>query len=995
MIDKCNDTLDLFHDNGEAEPRISSVLPVEIEQPAEQNARARVNSADMANNQGIAGKDEFCEQYEQAKAYALQCARNAIKLGYEHRHLFCYTDAHGQPIYFKTRHEHPTFYNLSPEEQERIARAVVANKHKWIKSISLKANGTGWQTKEPDFKLVYPGGQGKKPLYRLHELVAANSVDPVYIFEGEQKADLAASLGLVATTCGGSNSISATHLKPLAGRSVVIWPDNDEAGIKARDELTAALQAIGCTVLWIDIDALGLPEKGDIVDWVQQRTNNSQTTTKADIEALSLIKCQVISGSADSRKILSNTSGNIPKGHLCEPLYSGGNDARFEVLPNGIFYIAKDQHDNERAHFICSPVLVIAKTRDTHGNAWGRLLQWHDDERRSHQWAMPMQLLQGDGSEVRRELADQGVTISPERKSRDLLTTYLNGYPSDTFALCVDRLGWHGLRYVMPQHTYGEQQGQLTVFQQSSVMVASFYPLGSLADWQQQISQPCANHSRLVFALACAFAGQLLEPLNEQGGGFHIRGDSSSGKSTALKLAGSVWGDPEQVIRQWRATSNALEGIAALHNDNFLGLDEIGQCNAKDIGDTVYMLSNGQGKARMQRTGITRPVSQWRVMFLSNGEESLAAIMQQTGKRTNAGQEIRLADIPADAGHGLGIFDPLSTDQPPAAYAEQLKQASASSHGTAGIAWLEYLTSNKAAVTEQAQVYIQQFMQDYASSKNGQVQRVARRFAIVAAAGELATLAGITAWQQGRAIEAIGQCFNAWLNGFGDGANLESRNILAEVKAFFEAHGSSRFENMQPPVMNDGSDMLQRIINRVGYYRQDDNSRAYLVYPEQFKSEICQGRDPRQVAKVLNAAGWLDCDTGKNTKAVRLPDIPKTVRMYAFNSAMWQWESEASTDTPKNEGNKGNRGNKPENKGVEPVTYNKSEKVTEVTKQVTAPTGNSSPSTATPHVTPVTQSNLEQVTDTNPSKIGLVTPVTSVTPEKQSNQTDSSRRAVL
>ncbi|WP_166739025.1 DUF927 domain-containing protein [Alkanindiges illinoisensis] len=940
----------------------------------QQNVRARANHADSTLLQ------------DQAKAYALKYASSVIKLGYVFKYLFCYTDVNGKPVYFKARYEHANFDNLPADEQEQIASKARANRHKWIRALSFNCHTRQWRLKEPDYTAAYPAGNGKKPLYRLVDMVQADTAQSVYIFEGEQKADYAASLGLVATTCGSSGSITTTHLEPLAGRSVVIWPDNDEAGIKARDEIAAALQAVGCSVLSIDIDALGLPEKGDIVDWVQQRTNNSQTTTKADIEALSLIKCQVISGSADSRKILSNTSGNIPKGHLCEPLYSGGNDARFEILPHGIFYIAKDQHDNERAHFICSPVLVIAKTRDTHGNAWGRLLQWHDDERRLHQWAMPMQLLQGDGSEVRRELADQGVTISPERKSRDLLTTYLNGYPSDTFALCVDRLGWHGLRYVMPQHTYGEQQGQLTVFQQNSVMAASFYPLGSLADWQQQISQPCGNHSRLVFALACAFAGQLLEPLNEQGGGFHIRGDSSSGKSTALKLAGSVWGDPEQVIRQWRATSNALEGIAALHNDNFLGLDEIGQCNAKDIGDTVYMLSNGQGKARMQRTGITRPVSQWRVMFLSNGEESLAAIMQQTGKRTNAGQEIRLADIPADAGHGLGIFDPLSTDQPPAAYAEQLKQASASNHGTAGIAWLEYLTSNKAAVTEQAQVYIQQFMQDYASSKNGQVQRVARRFAIVAAAGELATLAGITAWQQGRAIEAIGQCFNAWLNGFGDGANLESRNILAEVKAFFEAHGSSRFENMQPPVMNDGSDMLQRIINRVGYYRQDDNSRAYLVYPEQFKSEICKGRDDKQVIKILKAAGWLILgDGGRNQKKETLPDGSRP-RMYVFNNRMWEWDNEASAELSKSSGTGGTSGTDQQPQGLQPVP---------VQKAVVGQSGTGEISLVMSQSVPAVKTAVGQHKSLDNKGLSQVSQLSHCNNDELNSQIKNSRRAVL
>lgn len=984
MIDKCNNTLDLFHDNGEAEPQISSqqvnsLLPVEIEQPAQpdaQNARARVNSADMANNQGMADDGQFSEQYEKARAYASQISRKVISEGYKPIALHCYTNETGLPLYFKTRLKHPD------------------TGHKWIRAMSFKPDGTGWQTKEPDFKAVYPDGHGKKPLYRLHELVAANSVDPVYLFEGEQKADLAASLGLFATTCGGSSSIATTHLTPLAGRNVVIWPDHDEAGIKARDELTAALQAIGCTVSQIDLAPLYLPEKGDIVDWVQQRTDKGQTTTKADIEALAQIKCQVLSGS-NNEPLEAKPLNLIPKGHLCEPMAYGGNDGRFEILPNGIFYIAKDQHNNERSHFISSPILVIAKTRDSTGNAWGRLLQWHDDERRLHQWAMPMNLLKGDGSDIRGELFDQGVMISPEKKSRDLLSVYLGSYPIDTFALCVDRLGWHGLRYVMPQQTYGQQDGQLTVFQQTSVMAASFYAQGSLADWQQQISQPCANHNRLVFALACAFAGQLLEPLNEQSGGFHIRGNSSSGKSTALKIAGSVWGNSEQVIRQWRATSNALEGIAAMHNDGFLGLDEISQCDPKDVGNTIYMLSNGQGKARMQRTGATKPVTQWRVLFLSNGEKSLDSIMGQIGKRTNAGQEIRLADIPADAGHGLGIFDPLPDGQRPADYAEQLQQVTANYYGSAGIAWLEYLTNDKQAATEQAKLLIQQFMQHYATGKSGQVQRVAKRFALVAAAGELATQAGITGWPQGRAIEAVGQCFNNWLDGFGDGANLESRNILAEVKAFFEAHGSSRFENMQPPLLNNGDEMPQRITNRVGYFKQEGNSRTYLVYPEQFKNEICAGRDARQVAKVLKEAGWLECDTGKNTKTARLPDSQTATRVYAFNGKMWQWESEVSIDTPENEGNKGNTGNSLANKGFEPVAPCETEKATHATKQATLEKGNTTKNPVSPNVAPVAHSDLERATAANPSKISHVAHVAHVTPEKQSNQTESNRRAVL
>lgn len=75
--------------------------------------------------------------------------------------------------------------------------------------------------------------------------------------------------------------------------------------------------------------------------------------------------------------------------------------------------------------------------------------------------------------------------------------------------------------------------------------------------------------SRLGFALSCSFAGPLLKLAGLEGGCFAFEGGSSSGKTTALKVAASVWGG-EAHVRAWRTTDNGLEGLAALHNDNVL-----------------------------------------------------------------------------------------------------------------------------------------------------------------------------------------------------------------------------------------------------------------------------------------------------------------------------------------------------------------------------------------------------------------------------------------
>lgn len=941
---------------------------------AEPNARAYANTAEKSIFQD---KAHIAQLQADARAFAKTVAVKPLKFGYTPFGLYCYTDATGQPLYWKVRAQHHTFYDLPELEQQRVADAASANAHKWIRAISVKPDNTGFQLKEPDFNAIYPAGAGKKPLYNLAGIASAASDTVVWLFEGEQKADLANTLGLLASTCGGASSIESTHLEPLASRCVVIWPDHDEAGIKCRDSLMAALQGLGCNVSYVAVHGLGLPHKGDIVDWLAMQHVRGEIVTAAHLRALPVI---LYNGES---QVLSGSNNRLPKGHLAEPLAYGGNDARFEILPNGIFYTSKDQHDNERSHFISSPILVIAKTRDSSSNSWGRLLHWHDDEGRLHQWAMPMQLLQGDGSDVRRELADQGAMISPEKKSRDLLAIYLGMYPADRFALCVDRLGWHGMRYVLPKITYGEQGEHITVFQNSSALSASFNQSGTLAEWQQHVSKACEPHSRLVFALSCAFAGQLLEPLNEQGGGFHLRGNSSSGKSTALKIAGSVWGNPDQIIHEWRATSNALEGIAALHNDSFLGLDEINQCDPRDIGNTVYMLSNGQGKARMQRTGGNRPTTQWRILFLSAGEQSLATLMAQVGKRTNAGQEVRLADIPADAGYGLGIFDGLTLSDDPAKQSDLIKQAALQYHGSAGHAWISHITKDKHELARQTRHIMSRFMQQHASNSTGQTARVATRFAVVAAAGEIATQAGLTGWQQGRAMTAMGQCFNDWLAGFGMVGNHEERSILAEVKAFFEMHGASRFENLQAD-----PDRPEKVINRVGYFKYEGDQKLFYVYPEQFKTEICKGRDYRQVAKILKAVGWLNHDVDKLSKAVRLPDSNKTVRVYVFNGAMWQWDNDINPDVPKNKGNTGNKGNSIDNEGLQPVTHFKSEKVTGVTQPLTT-------ARVTQKISSVTCAKVEQVTDAKSNKIRPVTPATLVTVEKQSIQTVNSNRVIL
>ncbi|MGA4104370.1 DUF927 domain-containing protein [Ralstonia nicotianae] len=562
--------------------------------------------------------------------------------------------------------------------------------------------------------------------------------------------------------------------------------------------------------------------------------------------------------------------------------YAGG---RFEVNAKGVFYVGTDKDGAEAAPtFICAPLHIVAKTRDAKSGAWGRLLRWSDDDGVWHYWAMPLDLLQGDGADMRKELSRLGLAISPNKAARDLLSAYIQVWSVDDRARCVDRLGWYGPVYVTADETIGESC-ELVVFQNAHALQPALSQAGTVDEWVEAIGLLAAGNTRIVFALSIAFAGPLASIANVESGGFHLRGPSSTGKSTAQVAAASVWGSPQTYKRSWRATANGLEGLAALHNDGVLILDEISQIDSKEIGEAAYMLANGQGKARASQTGTAKQAFSWQLLFLSSGEESLASMMARAGKRPNAGQEIRLADIEADAGAGMGAFESLNDHVSAADLAQAINDNAQRFHGAVGIAFIRTIVADRAGLPKLLNEGIAEFVADVApTGADSQVLRVARRFALVAVAGELATHYGLTGWQAQEAVQAAKVCFASWLEAFGGTTNRETRSILAQARAFFESHGSSRFEDI-----NATHD--QRIINRAGFYKTDDNgTRIYFVLPEAFKNEICKALDHKTVERTLLAKGWIKKGgDGRPTDKPNLPGMGRT-RCYVFTSRMWEEE---------------------------------------------------------------------------------------------------------
>ncbi len=519
--------------------------------------------------------------------------------------------------------------------------------------------------------------------------------------------------------------------------------------------------------------------------------------------------------------------------------------------------------------WVCSPMHIDAVTYDGQSNNFGRLLRFKPTVGKWREWAMPMELLAGDGSQLRGELLSMGVELDPY-KARQQLPHYLQSEHPKRRIHCALQVGWCGDSFVLPDTVIGPKAAGV-IFQSGERGHEEHTQAGTLAGWKEGIAAKAVGNPLLMLLVSASFAGPLLQRCNSEGGGFHLFGDSSTGKSTAAEAACATWGGPG-FKRSWRATANGMEGAAAMFNDCLLVLDEISECDPKEVGAIVYALGNGRGKQRASRSGNARGVTRWRCFVISNGEHSIATTMMMGGYRMKAGQSMRLLEIPA--AQKYGAWDELHGAASPAAFSDAIRRVAVQHHGQAGRAFLEKLafdTSDFCAMLEEVKS-APMFATD---GTEGQDKRAAARFALIGMAGELATDYGVTGWPVGAAGKAAAYAFRLWQSMRGKG-NDERWQILQRVSGFIERHGDGRFSDAD--TTND-----VQIRDRAGWWRDTNGVREYLFTTDGMH-EATKGTDFKRALDALQEAKALPTPgaNGERSKPYRISG--RVVKLYAINA---------------------------------------------------------------------------------------------------------------
>lgn len=166
--------------------------------------------------------------------------------------VYDYRAADGKYLYSKVRFAHKK------------------NEDKCIRYITIDRENDRYQ---------YCKTKGLATLYRLPELVKAiRSGYPVYIVEGEKDVETLRGLGYTATTAGGADDWRREFAAYFTGARVVILPDNDEPGLKLKDQIMRDLKHYAHSIRWT---LTSNANKGDVTDYLKKEGH-----TKDDLRQL-------------------------------------------------------------------------------------------------------------------------------------------------------------------------------------------------------------------------------------------------------------------------------------------------------------------------------------------------------------------------------------------------------------------------------------------------------------------------------------------------------------------------------------------------------------------------------------------------------------------------------------------------------------------------------------------------------------------------------------
>ncbi|HFP7857008.1 TPA: DUF927 domain-containing protein [Morganella morganii] len=694
---------------------------------------------------------------------------------------------------------------------------------------------TGAQIIRPDGeKRLIAGTRKKGSFISVSEL--PETADTVLIAEGYATALTVAQLhdGLVLAAIDEGNLLPVAEW--AAGRypeaKIIIAADNDiKPGQPNVGKISAEKAVKSFHRGWVT-----LPPTEDKADWDDYR---QQHGTEAAKQAFSKGLYQVNAGEAEM------TSSVVIK------LDDHREKERDPLIPfvdtrkEGLYYVTPklDKETGEiirPEQWLSDPMKPVARGMNEYEEHY-LIVEYG----RGKTKALPNEGL-GD-REGWKSLRRTGVNVTAKPAMRNILSDWLDSHRHlETWSI-THKSGWHKGAYIMPDGSVIGTPDQPVLFNGQSAAATAYQVSGTPESWRDDVARLADGNIFMMFAIGAALAAPMTGITMADSFGIHIYAQSTAGKSTTADMAVSLYGHPDLQRLTWYGTAYGIANEAVAHNDGLLYLDEVGQgADPKHVYKSAYTLFNGKGKIQGAKDGGNRPMENWRTVAISTGEKDIETYLLNAGVKVNAGQLVRLLNIPIE--RAVELHECESGKH----HADTIKVNCRAHYGSAGRHWIEYLSAHKDEAREAYHAAQKRWNRLIPANYGEQVHRASDRFAMVEAA--LLTGRIITGWSEQDCRDAVQAVFNVWLAEFGTG-NKEIEQIVEQATAFLNTYGMSRYA----PLPYDERDMPVRDL--AGYRERkgghDDAPVIFYTLPSAFKQEMAKGFNAESFAAALTTIGML------------------------------------------------------------------------------------------------------------------------------------------
>jgi hypothetical protein len=722
---------------------------------------------------------------------------------------------------------------------------------------------------------------------------------PLYWTEGEKKALLIAQLGHCVVGLTGVDSWSlpgskSSRLYPyiaqhyqIANRDHVIVFDSDAHVSKnvldAMRKLATVLQALGARSVTMALPPLEYaagkadkPTNKGIDDYAYahglEAAQALLTTTRDEIAVMAprvneqpLQQLSMFGGvSADGADLPWEPGFTVPAPYAVDEagavwLYSGFNDEKRPVSPR--------------------PIFVTRVLQDLHHNGEYRVELRFQTARRSWQSIRVARALSGSRA-LSSELRRAGALVD-ETSIADVIKWLSawedrNGTQLEPVQ-CVDRAGWCLEQFALgPDMVFAPPGVTPRVCDVSYEQARAFAALGCRAtDLEREASYHAAalqdaaqTSDDCALAIFAALTAPLLRPFALPNFAVHLCGDSSRGKTSMLRCAASVFGDPGNSawVPSWNMTLAGLEQHAVQLCDLPLCFDEAGTADLESVQTAIYMLINGVGRARSTKELTVRRAQSWQTVVVSTGERELASESAATGA------QVRVISVPIN---GFGKLDGAGVDR--------VRDACAAHSGALGMLWLRKVVDISSdpgrllAARERLQELRRELQVTARASGNALNERIAGYFAAMALAEDLVSEYGLG--QAGGLT--VRQVFRQRCSG-ADGSGSAPATLLQRVLEVLEdwpAQAPAAFPKLKDddesaePDAQKASTELRPVVH--GYLREG----SVCFVPEALKAHLAAKglawtnalrRDLAAQGRLVLQSGRLTCHVRINGKLTRL-----------------------------------------------------------------------------------------------------------------------------